>query len=59
MAYTIDKNKCIGCHTCMAACPMGAVKVDTDGKCVIDTTKCVSCGTCASVCPVTAIEPGQ
>ncbi len=59
MAYKIDTNKCIGCHSCMGACPMGAISVGPDGKCVIDPTKCVSCGTCASICPVSAIAPAQ
>lgn len=59
MAYKIDTNKCIGCHSCMGACPMGAISVGLDGKCVIDPTKCVSCGTCASICPVSAIAPAQ
>lgn len=59
MAYKIDKTKCVGCHTCMGVCPMGAISVDADGKCVIDTAKCVGCGACASVCPVTAIAPAE
>lgn len=57
MAYKIDNSKCIGCHTCMGACPVMAISVGPDGKCVIDPSKCVSCGTCASLCPVNAIGP--
>ena len=59
MAYKIDKSKCVGCGTCKATCPMGAISADADGKYVIDPKICVSCGACASVCPMTAIEPAQ
>ena len=55
MAYKIDCSKCLGCHSCMAMCPMGAISVNAEGKCEIDTSKCVSCGTCASMCPAGAI----
>ena len=57
MAYKIDSNKCIGCHTCMGVCPVAAISTASDGKCVIDPAKCISCGTCAAICPVGAIAP--
>ena len=31
----IDKEKCIGCGTCVAICPVGAISLDADGKAVI------------------------
>ena len=55
MACQVDKNKCIGCQSCIAMCPLGAIKIASDGKAEIDTTACMSCGTCASVCPMGAI----
>jgi len=57
MAYKIDQNKCIGCHSCMGVCPAMAISESENGKCMIDKTKCMGCGTCASVCPMSAIEP--
>ena len=57
MAYKINQGNCIGCHSCIGMCPVAAISVGADGKCVIDTSKCISCGTCASICPVGAITP--
>lgn len=48
----IDKEKCVGCGACVAACPFGMPTIDPDeGK----STKCVSCGYCASMCPCGAL----
>ena len=53
MAYTIDKETCIGCGTCEGECPVGAISV-SDGKYAIDPDTCIDCGACAGVCPVDA-----
>ena len=56
MAYSINKDECIGCGTCEGECPTGAIAVTDEGKYNIDAEKCVDCGACASVCPVDAIK---
>jgi heterodisulfide reductase subunit A len=68
-ASLVDAAKCVGCDTCQAACPFGAislierpseaarpVEVRDDGKlAVIDDEACRGCGICAAKCPELAI----
>ncbi len=45
----VDKNKCIGCKSCMKiGCPAISMK---DGKAVVDQTQCVGCEVCSQLCP--------
>ncbi|MBN2009693.1 NAD(P)-binding domain-containing protein [candidate division KSB1 bacterium] len=55
----IDIMKCIGCGTCVMACPEGDVLGIVHGKsAVINGLKCVGHARCAEVCPVNAITVG-
>lgn len=49
------KTKCIGCKSCVDACPQQALELTPDG---IRPTgnSCLLCGKCAEECPTTALE---
>lgn len=48
-------KRCIGCGTCIAACPQQAL-VLTGGGVITDPIRCNVCGRCAEVCPTLAME---
>jgi putative YpdA family bacillithiol system oxidoreductase len=53
----IDVGRCIGCGTCVDACPEGDVLAVIAGKAaIINGHKCIGHGLCADACPVGAIE---
>lgn len=50
-----NDSKCIGCTSCVNACPEGAITFTENGP-RTDRSKCCNCGTCAQVCPSGARE---
>ncbi|MBP5183272.1 MAG: 4Fe-4S binding protein [Lentisphaeria bacterium] len=55
MAAKVDAGKCVGCETCVGACPVEAIKM-VDGKAKVDESVCVECGACVGECPQEAIK---
>jgi pyruvate formate lyase activating enzyme len=47
--------RCLGCETCLAACPEGCL-TRTQAGLIIDRERCNGCGKCAEACPAGAIE---
>jgi len=61
MKPEVDKEKCIGCTTCVPYCPEATIemkqyKEGQKDKADIDYEYCKGCGVCAEVCPVKAIR---
>lgn len=48
------KNKCIGCHKCIAVCPQHALSAG-EVAIEIDRGSCLSCGQCVTACPTEAL----
>ncbi len=54
----IDRNKCVGCLTCVLVCPYGAVRQDGQGaarKCELCLKNSAGAPACVSGCPNRAI----
>jgi pyruvate formate lyase activating enzyme len=49
------KAHCIGCHTCLEACPTGCLEAAPEGI-RINRERCSGCGVCADACPGNALE---
>ena len=47
--------KCIGCKSCIEACPEDACTLSPEGI-VTDLSLCTGCGACAEICPTKATE---
>ena len=53
----IDTSRCIGCGSCVAACPEGDVLGLIQGKAeLVAPSECIGHGACRASCPVGAIE---
>jgi glycyl-radical enzyme activating protein len=48
-------SSCIGCGSCLPACPRGAQRL-VDGIRSLDRPSCTACGGCAAACPTGALE---
>ncbi len=51
----VVKDKCIGCGTCFAVCPVEAIDFDDGGNARINKEICIKCGGCKGACPMDAI----
>ena len=54
----VIEELCSSCHTCVTACPYGAITMNTSKDpeiAVVTEAKCHGCGTCAAGCPSSAI----
>ena len=54
MPAKVNEEKCVGCETCVGACPVSAIAME-DGKACVNAGDCVDCGSCVGECPAEAI----
>lgn len=50
------EKRCIGCRTCVDACPRQALVPTEGGGIATDSRRCRLCGACTDVCPSLAME---
>ena len=49
-------SRCVRCHACVKACPLGAISAGASGAVVIDRARCDLCGKCAEACLYDAVQ---
>ena len=56
----VDRDKCLGCGSCMENCPVGALELDDKGgydkHAQVYPQNCMACHTCEIYCPVGALS---
>jgi NAD-dependent dihydropyrimidine dehydrogenase PreA subunit len=56
----VDKDKCLGCGSCMENCPVGALELDDQGGykkyAKVYENNCMACHTCERYCPAGALS---
>ena len=54
----VDAEKCFSCGSCVALCPVEAIRIDKDFIVQFDKEKCVgsTCSICVDACPARAIK---
>ena len=54
----VDAEKCFSCGSCVALCPVEAIRIDKDSSVQFDKEKCVgsTCSICVDACPARAIK---
>lgn len=54
----VDSDKCFSCGSCIALCPVEAIRLANDSTVQFDKEKCVgsTCSVCVDACPARAIK---
>ena len=52
----LDKQKCVGCGTCLAVCPHAVLSPNNGRVRIEDRDACMECGACAQNCPTQALR---
>jgi len=55
----VDEDKCVGCGSCVDACPIPGAVVVVDDMASVEQEVCTDCGACVSACGQGAMMPGR
>lgn len=52
-------DECVGCGSCAAFCPKGAISQAETGYYTVNEEACIDCGSCEKACPAEAIAKAE
>ncbi|MDR1849763.1 MAG: ferredoxin family protein [Zoogloeaceae bacterium] len=55
MSIEIDREKCVGCGSCVGICPGGLIRLDDEKACIPQPERCWGCASCVKECSEEAI----
>ena len=55
-AFDLELSKCIGCNTCVEACPGDFIKANSANLSVLIPDACAACQLCVKLCPTDALS---
>lgn len=55
-ALEVNESRCLGCKTCVMACPFGGIAFDRDRGAAVKCDLCQGKPECAKICPTGAIQ---
>lgn len=56
LVHSINRDKCVGCHMCVQACPASVLELVNHKSTIVNFDACIQCRKCESACAFDALR---